>query len=44
MKTFEAFKNFLIKNDALDKFIKRASRENYSRFQIKKNIPIDLLI
>ena len=34
METFEAFKNFLIKNDALDKFIKGASREKFSRFQL----------
>ena len=43
MKTFEAFKNFLIKNDALDKFIKGASRENYSGFQVNKDYPYRLI-
>ena len=43
METFEAFKNFLIKNDALDKFIKQAIRENYSRFQVKKDYSCRLI-
>lgn len=43
METFEAFKNFLIKNDALDKYIKRASEENYSRFQVKKDYSYRLI-
>ena len=37
MGTFEAFKNFLIKNDALDKFITYTNREKYSRFQVKQD-------